>query len=135
MRFVKATGLCCCCLGRQALPAATSQVPEGEDERASPRDGEGGQDVRAPARARMWEGVLKQVYRQTDRCNLGQVDRESKSTRKMGKKTEGEREAAWASLCTLTTVALPKGTSTKGCAPLAWQYQPTFSLPVAMSLY
>lgn len=35
MRFVKATGLCCCCLGRQALPAATSQIPEGEDERAS----------------------------------------------------------------------------------------------------
>ena len=43
MRFVKATGLCCCCLGRQALPAATSRIPKGEDERASAkRQGKGG---------------------------------------------------------------------------------------------
>lgn len=35
MRFVKATGLCCCRRGGQALPAVTSPIPKGEDESVS----------------------------------------------------------------------------------------------------
>lgn len=35
MRFVKATGLCCCQRGGQALPAVTSPIPKGEDESVS----------------------------------------------------------------------------------------------------
>lgn len=50
-------------------------------------DGEGGGGVCVC----MWEGVQKQVQRQIDRQDVGQVDRDSKVFRKIGKKNRRER--------------------------------------------
>lgn len=82
MRFVKATGLCCCRRGGQALPAVTSPIPKGEDESVSAeRERESGK--KQVQRQTVWEkgrewgeiegmrkqiGITRQSPQRGDRC-------------------------------------------------------------------